>query len=438
MQWTSTHELTQEGLAVKRRTSTEWAESATLRSRAYVFVAISLLAIGIFIYTNGLIRRLETQAATLSRSLAGLCASATYAARENEELRNIFTELIATIDFPIVITDVRGVPITWKGIPVDLDPEDVTRAEYINATAASTEGTPFGEVFAYVRELDRHTAPIPMTRVSDQDVQGYLHYGQSSMIREIRYLPAVELLAFGVLVLLGFLGFRNAKLAELRSIWVGMAKETAHQLGTPISSMMGWVELIRESARSGCPADKMAEMTAEMQRDLERLEKISLRFNQIGSIPKTRRQDAVMVLRDVVDYLRRRLASLSKDVVIEEDYASIPPVEINRELMEWVVENLVKNSVEALEADGGKIRLATEHLPKQGMVRILVTDNGKGFSTAERRRAFTPGYSTKRKGWGLGLALSRRIVEDYHKGRLVVLWSEPGKGTTFAITLPTS
>ncbi len=423
---------------MKKRTRIEWAEPAALRSRAYVFVAISLLAIAIFVYTNGLIRRLETQAATLSRSLAGLCASATYAARENEELRTIFTELIATIDFPIVITDVRGVPITWKGIPVDLDPEEVSHSEYLDATALSTAGTPFGEVFAYVKELDSRTAPIPMTRVSDHNVHGYLHYGQSSMIQEIRYLPAVELLAFGILVLLGFLGFRNAKLAELRSIWVGMAKETAHQLGTPISSMMGWVELIRESAKSGCPPDQMADMTVEMQRDLERLEKISLRFKQIGSIPKSRRQDVVVVLRDVVDYLRRRLASLRRDVVIEEDYAPIPPVEINRELMEWVVENLVKNSVEALEAEGGQIRLTTEHLPKQGQVRILVTDNGKGFSPAERRRAFMPGYSTKRKGWGLGLALSRRIIEDYHKGRLVVLWSEPGKGTTFAITLPIS
>ncbi len=422
----------------QRRNRMEWAEPVTVRSRAYVFVAICVLAVAIFVYTNGLIRRLETQAATLSRSLAGLCASATYAAKENEELRAIFTELIATIDFPIVITDVRGVPITWKGIPVDLDPGEVTHSEYLNATAGSAAGTPLGDVFQYVRQLDRRTAPIPMTRVSDRSVHGYLHYGQSSMIQEIRFLPAVELMAFGVLVLLAFLGFRNAKLAELRSIWVGMAKETAHQLGTPISSMMGWVELIREMARTGCPADQMAEMTGEMQRDLERLEKISLRFNQIGSIPKTRRQDVVVVLRDVVDYLRRRLQSIRKDVVIEEDYAPIPPLEINRELMEWVVENLVKNSVEALEAEGGRILVTTEHLPKQGQVRILVTDNGKGFSPAERRRVFAPGYSTKRKGWGLGLALARRIIEDYHKGRLVVLWSEPGKGTTFAITLPTS
>jgi signal transduction histidine kinase len=217
-----------------------------------------------------------------------------------------------------------------------------------------------------------------------------------------------------------------------------LAKETAHQLGTPISSMMGWVELIRESAGRGCPASEISDMTNEMHRDLERLEKISLRFNQIGSIPKTKRQDLIVVLRDVADYLRRRLQTLRRGVEIAESYSALPPVEINRELMEWVIENLVKNSAEALPAQGGRIEIRTEHSPKEGLVRVFFTDNGKGLSQAERRRVFVPGYSTKRKGWGLGLALARRIVEEYHKGRLYVSWSEVGKGTTFVICLPTT
>ena len=411
-------------------------EFGAQRSRAYVFVAVSVLAIVIFLYTNSLIRRLETQTATLSRSIAGLCANATYAARQNKELRAIFTDLIETINFPIVITDVRGVPITWKGAPVDLDPNDITHEEYLNADVGMAEGTPLGEVIEFTRALDARHPPIAMTQPGDDHALGYIHYGESSMIREMRYVPALELSAFGVLVLLGFLGFRNAKVAELRSIWVGMAKETAHQLGTPISSLMGWVELIRESARNGCPADEMASMTEEMMRDLERLEKISLRFNQIGSIPKTRRQDLIIVLRDAVDYLRRRLEALGKTVAIEERYGEIPPVDINRELMEWVIENLVKNSAEALPGSGGRIEIVTEHVPRDGMVKVLFTDNGKGLSSTDARRVFTPGYSTKRKGWGLGLALARRIIEEYHKGRLYVGWSEVGKGTTFVICLP--
>jgi len=411
---------------------------AVYRTRAYVFVAVSVLAILIFLYTNSLIRRLEAQSATLSRSIAGLCATATYEARENEPLRVIFSELIEAINFPIVISDVRGIPITWKGIPLDIDPEDITHEEYISADPSDLEGSVFEEIVAFTDELDRKHAPIPMTHIGDTTVLGYIHYGESSMIREMRYVPALELVAFGVLVFLGYLGFRNAKLAELRSIWVGLAKETAHQLGTPISSLMGWVELMRESARAGCPADEMARMADEMQRDLDRLEKISLRFNQIGSIPKTRRQDIVIVLRDVADYLRHRLQALSRNVEIVESYSDVPPVEINRELMEWVIENLVKNSTEALPPGGGRIEIATEHSPKDGAVIVTFTDNGKGMTQAERRRVFVPGYSTKRKGWGLGLALARRIVEEYHKGKLYVSWSEVGRGTTFVISLPTT
>jgi signal transduction histidine kinase len=416
-----------------------WPEAENIgasRPRAYVFVAVSILAIAIFLYTNSLIRRLEVQAQTLSRSIAGLCAAATYAARENEEIRVIFTDLIATINFPIIITDVRGIPITWKGLPLDVDPNDVSHEQYLAATAENTVGTPLGEVISFTRLLDRKHGPIPMTQLGDQTIMGYVHYGESSMIREMRFVPALELLAFGVLVFLGFVGFRNAKLAELRSIWVGMAKETAHQLGTPISSLMGWVELMREGVTNGCPAQEMDAMATEMQRDLQRLEKISLRFNQIGSIPKTRRQDVVVVLREAIDYLRRRLETLGRDVTIVEQYSDVPPVEINRELMEWVIENLVKNSTEALPAEGGRIEIGTEHSPRDGTVRVRITDNGKGLSPAERRQVFVPGYSTKRKGWGLGLALARRIVEEYHKGRLTIAWTEVGKGTTFLITLP--
>ena len=414
------------------------AESlAFQRSRAYVFIAVCVLAVGIFLYTSSLIRRLELQAATLSSSIASLCASATYAASEDEELRLVFGKLIETINFPIVISDVRGVPITWKGLPSDLDPYDVSHDEYLTADGAHPDSSRLGRVISFMREMDGINDPIPMTQHAGQPVLGYVHFGESSMIREMRFVPALELAAFGIVVLLGFLGFRNAKLAELRSIWVGMAKETAHQLGTPISSLMGWVELIREFARGGGAPGDLVPMTDEMQRDLERLEKVSLRFNQIGSTPRTKRQDVVVVLRDAMDYLRRRLDGLGRGITIEEHYTDVPLVEINRELMEWVIENIVKNSVEALAGgSGGRIEIATRYLPRDGVVEIRITDSGKGLSPSERRRVFVPGYSTKRKGWGLGLALARRIVEEYHKGRLYIAWSEVGKGTTFAISLP--
>jgi len=410
-----------------------------VRTRAWVFVAVSILAVGIFLYTNSLIRRLENQSATLSRSIAGLCATATYAAREDEELSVVFGELIESINFPIIISDIRGVPITWRNLPFDADPEAITHEEYITADPIAPPESPFGDVMRFAADLDRRRSPMKMTHLGDDTVLGYIHYGESNMIREMRFVPAIEIAAFAVLLILGLMGFRNAKVAELRSIWVGLAKETAHQLGTPISSLMGWTELLRENACEGCgsclEADRMA---TEMQTDLARLEKISLRFNQIGSIPKTKRQDLVVVLRDSVDYLRRRLPSLTQHVEIVEKYEAVPLVDVNRELIEWVIENLVKNSLEALPSEGGRIEITTEHAPKEGLVRVFVTDDGKGMTPADRRRVFLPGFSTKRKGWGLGLALARRIVEEYHKGRLYVGWSEVGKGTTFVICLPTT
>jgi signal transduction histidine kinase len=426
-------------MALGRTTTSEHAQMAGLRTRAYVFVAVSLLATVIFLYTNSLIRRLEVQSATLSRSIAGLCATATYAARENEELSVVFGELIESINFPVVISDVRGVPITWKDLPLVADPENVSHEEYLTADPENPSDSQLGDVMRFMIELDRRRSPIPMTQIGDETILGYIHYGESSMIKEMRFVPALEILAFCILLLLGFLGFRNAKIAELRSIWVGLAKETAHQLGTPISSLMGWIELLRETGSSECEScSEISRMAVEMQRDLERLSRISQRFNQIGSIPKTKRQDIAIVLREAVDYLRWRLPSLGKEIEINEDYTDVPLVDVNAQLMEWVVENLVKNSLEALPPKGGTIAVRTEYAAKEGVVRVLFTDNGRGLSAAERRRVFLPGYSTKRKGWGLGLALARRIVEEYHKGRLYVGWSEPGKGTTFVIYLPTT
>ncbi len=426
-------------MALGFKTTSDHMQAAELRTRAYVFVAVSLLAVVIFLYTNSLIRRLEVQSATLSRSIAGLCATATYAARENVELSVVFGELIESINFPMIISDVRGVPITWKGLPLAADPENISHEEYLTADPENPSDSPLGDVMRLMAEVDRRRSPIPMTQIGDETVLGYVHYGESSMIKEMRFVPALEILAFGVLLLLGFLGFRNAKIAELRSIWVGLAKETAHQLGTPISSLMGWVELLRETGSKECEScGEISRMSVEMQRDLDRLDRISQRFNQIGSTPKMKRQDVAVVLRGAVDYLSWRLPSLGKDIEIKEDYADVPLVDVNAQLMEWVVENLVKNSLEALPPKGGTIEIRTEHATKEGGVRIFFTDNGRGLSPAERRRVFLPGYSTKRKGWGLGLALARRIVEEYHDGRLYIGWSEPGKGTTFVICLPAS
>jgi len=232
--------------------------------------------------------------------------------------------------------------------------------------------------------------------------------------------------------LIGFLGFSSIKKAEQQLIWVGLSRETAHQLGTPISSLMGWVELLQSSES----LEKVRSISAEMAQDVQRLEKVAARFSQIGARPDLKEQDVPAILRDVARYYRRRLPQMGKTVVIEEEYEQVPRVPVNRELFEWVVENLVKNALEAIDKEDGRIvlRVTAVH-ERRFTVAVDVIDNGRGMDARERRKIFRPGFTTKKRGWGLGLSLAKRIVEEYHGGRLFVKESRPGEGTTMRILL---
>jgi signal transduction histidine kinase len=224
-----------------------------------------------------------------------------------------------------------------------------------------------------------------------------------------------------------------------------MAKETAHQLGTPLSSLMGWVELLRAHAESATPAGdqvrlpraELDETLADMEGDIERLNKVAQRFSHIGSAPQLVLQDPVPVVREAVAYVRRRVPQAQGAVEIRERYEEVPPINLNRELLEWALENLLSNALTALDKPQGLIEVVVERRAQTEEVEISVTDNGRGMSREEQARAFEPGYSTKRRGWGLGLPLARRVVEEYHAGRLAIRHSEPGVGTTVVIRFPT-
>jgi len=224
---------------------------------------------------------------------------------------------------------------------------------------------------------------------------------------------------------------------------VGLAKETAHQLGTPLSSLLGWIELLRERVRMDPDSevkierDFLMQTLDEMHNDVERLTKVSARFSQIGSQPALTPQDLAPVVAEAVGYLKRRLPDLGRKVTIAERYGEVPPVNANRELLEWVVENLLVNAMTALEGKPGRIEVTLERRPEVESVELEVTDTGRGMSLDEQKRAFDPGFSTKKRGWGLGLALAKRIIEDYHGGRIAIRQSAPGKGTTFVISFPT-
>ncbi len=248
-------------------------------------------------------------------------------------------------------------------------------------------------------------------------------YDESIMLKRLTQWPYVQLGIVMIFVVVAIFALLSSKKAEQNKVWVGLSKETAHQLGTPISSLMAWVEILKENY----PDD---DLIPEMDKDVKRLERIAERFSKIGSLPEPVEASMNEVLDHVVDYMDRRTSKKVEMVRRLPDHDV--KVKMNASLFEWVVENLCKNAVDAMEGSG---RIVLTLMDEPGRVVIEVEDNGKGIRKKDIGNVFTPGFTTKKRGWGLGLSLARRIVEEYHKGRIFVKQSEVGRGTTFRIEL---
>ncbi len=284
-----------------------------------------------------------------------------------------------------------------------------------------------------VSRLKHEIDPVPIKYTmpdGKEQVLGYLFYGDSHLITRLVWLPYVEIGVFGLFILVALMGFWSIKKSEEQFIWVGLTKETAHQLGTPLSSMMGWMELLKTQP------ERKDSILSEMENDLQRLSKVTARFSQIGSKSHLKKQSVLPILEDAIRYFQRRLPHTGKEVKIVKNFAIDPQVALNRDLFEWVIENLIKNSLDAIERKQGVIEISTGYVKgKKNRVFIDIRDNGKGISAKTRRMVFKPGFSTKKRGWGLGLNLAKRIVEEFHGGRLIIKDTRPGEGTTMRILL---
>ncbi len=263
--------------------------------------------------------------------------------------------------------------------------------------------------------------------------QGYLYYETTPDYRFI-VMPIVLVSVFATFLIVGFLSYRRIKTFEQASIWGGLAKETAHQLGTPISSLMGWVELSAELNKQKGD-ETTAEVYANMQSDLARLQSITERFGKIGSYPQKTRININSVIGDVVAYFQKRLPNRSKQVEIRVVSHELPEILANADLLQWVFENLIRNSLDAMDKDTGCIEIDARFDQKKYQIAILYKDDGKGIARKDRNKIFQPGMTTKRHGWGLGLTLVKRIIEAYHHGRIRLVETGP-QGTTFEIVLP--
>lgn len=270
----------------------------------------------------------------------------------------------------------------------------------------------------------RHTALV--VEIGNGE-RGLVYYDNSRLLKQLTYFPYALLAILTALGVLAYLAFSSSRRAEQNRVWVGLAKETAHQLGTPMSSLMAWVEYMRSD-----PAQYDESITTEIEKDVQRLETITARFSSIGSVPTLKDENINDVVEQFTNYLSKRISTKVKMSLTSQ----LPPdqmVKMNKLLFEWVIENICKNAVDAMKGVG-ELRLTILALPHQE-IAIDITDTGKGIPKASMQKVFTPGFSTKKRGWGLGLTLAKRIVEEYHDGRLFVKSSEVGKGTTFRIVL---
>jgi signal transduction histidine kinase len=261
--------------------------------------------------------------------------------------------------------------------------------------------------------------------ISPDNVQ-HLYYDDSKLLRRLSYYPYIQLLVMLAFIAIVYFAVNSTRKAEQNKVWVGLSKETAHQLGTPISSLMAWVELLRSMGTD-------EEMVREMDKDVNRLSMIASRFSKIGSRPQMEAEELNAVVGRAANYMQTRISSRIK---LTTELADEPlPVEMSAPLFEWVMENLIKNAVDAMEGSGS---ITVKSFIDNNRASVTVTDTGKGIPRKNHKTVFNPGFTTKKRGWGLGLALAKRIVEQYHRGKIYVSWSEPSAGTTFRIDLPFS
>lgn len=311
-----------------------------------------------------------------------------------------------------------------KSIPIILTNEKDSIIEYVNLDSAKSAHNP-----AYVEKKLRlfkslHSKPIEWNDPNDSTRVNRYYYGESKLLNEVRYYPIIQLCIVALFIIITFFSLRSSYRSTQNQVWAGMAKETAHQLGTPVSSLEGWVEMLKEKSGN-------EKIVQELAKDVDRLRLVSDRFGKIGSTPQLEELDLVSQINNMVDYMKKR--ATGKIHFSVNTHGQHPVIgKVSAPLFDWVIENLLKNALDSMEGKGS-ITVDVNDGSKE--ITIDITDTGKGISSQNIAKVFKPGFTTKKRGWGLGLSLSRRIIEQYHKGQIFVKQSELGKGTTFRIVL---
>lgn len=381
-------------------------------------IAALIVAVSVY-YNNFIVEKLkqrEKQSVDLfARAIEFLAQQG-----DNSNVTFINEEIIKTNNtVPVILADQYGEPKSPEDyLNLELPP-NLRSAEKMKALKLE------------MAEMQAENEPIPIIyRNPGGEILyiEYVYYKNSDLLRQLSYYPYIQLTTILFFAVLAYLAFSYSRTAEQNRVWVGLAKETAHQLGTPLSSLMAWLEYLRSDERTAGH-----EAIAEMGKDVEKLQMITERFSNIGSVPVLEQTDVYEVIQQSINYLQRRISTKVKITITT--LGSDLKAQVNRHLFNWVIENVIKNAVDAMSGIG-QIDIRIMRGSGQQVI-IDISDNGKGMNKSKAKMVFQPGFTTKKRGWGLGLTLAKRIIENYHGGRIFVKHTEVDEGTTFRIILRT-
>jgi signal transduction histidine kinase len=389
----------------------------------YLLVGGISIVVATTVFTYRVSKSVERQSYLTTRLFSDL-ASRLLLAENIEEVEPVI-ELINEIEVPFIITLNSGRPFMWNGgvIGIPMPPYELLLSENPNKPTHPA----VVEILTMAAAFDMEAEPFAI-KDGDGNRLGTLHYGQSALSVRIRWMPYLELMIMALFFLVILWALQSRKDAEAKALFAGMAKETAHQLGTPLTSIMGWVAILEDKV------GKDDDIIKELNRDVDRLGMVSTRFSQIGSLPKLDDSNLDRVVDDSVEYFQRRLPQFGGRVLLRREGRLSNSVVFNRDLLGWVLENLIKNGIDALIDGKGTITVIVND-DDHGGAHIMVTDTGKGIPSHVGNKIFEPGFTTKKRGWGMGLALVKRIVTQYHGGRIRVESTSP-HGTTIGFVLP--
>ncbi len=371
-----------------------------------------ILIIGLLGYSNSIVNRLRDDNRNIVKLYSEIIAK-TVNEDSDTNLNFVFDEIIKKVQFPIIYSDAKNTPIYSRNISGIELPDQLKK--------------PMGA-------MDRQNDPIPISyydQISGQSIPlGFLHYGDSDLIRKLQWLPYLEIGVVAMFIFIGFMGFNSIRNSEKRNIWVGMARETAHQLGTPVSALMGWVDRIKRHP------EESSHVVQEMESDLERLNQIGTRFSKMGSQTVLNSISLKELINRQTGYLKKRMPSLGKDIELRLTSNEDINIEGNEVLLGWAIENVIRNGIDSIKGELGTVEIKIYSDDNYGIIQLK--DNGSGIQKKDWKNIFRPGFSTKERGWGLGLSLVNRIIGEIHGGEIKVIHSEIGVGTTFEISLKKS